>query len=118
MNRKRLGKIERELLGYEASPAGRKPREFERIARRLGRRKVKRGSEPNYASPAEPDLGHPLSIPHHAVLKSGTAKSIINALLSDVDCWKQYLDQRGDDDDEHEDDEPDEETDENEADKK
>ena len=71
---------------------GIKPDALERIAGKLGRRKVNRGSEPNYGSPEVPDLGHPISIPHHPTLKPGTARSIINDLLSDVDIWNQYLD--------------------------
>jgi hypothetical protein len=71
---------------------GIKPGALERIARKLGRRKVNRGSEPNFGSPEVPDLGHPISIPHHSTLKPGTARNIINDLLSDVDVWEQYLD--------------------------
>lgn len=93
MNLKRLAKIERELGELQRAPHGRKPRIFEQLAKKLGRTKVNRGSEPNYASPAEPDLGPPLSIPHHDSLKVGTALSIVNTLQSDVDIWRQHLEQ-------------------------
>jgi hypothetical protein len=92
MNRRRLGKIAKELEALRRNPNGIKPSQLERLAGKLGRRKVNRGSEPNYRSPEIPDLGHPLSIPHHQTLKSGTARSIIFSLLSDVDLWGQYLD--------------------------
>ena len=93
MNRRRLAKIQLQLAEIQRSPRGRKPSEFERLAKRLGRRKVKRGSEPNYASPDIPKLGPPLSIPHHAELKIGTSLSILTTLQSDVDVWAQHLDQ-------------------------
>jgi len=94
MNLKGLGKIERELEDLQRAPHGKSPRVFERLAKKLGRRKVNRGTEPNYASPAEPDLGPPLSIPHHDTLRTGTALSILDTLQSDVDIWRQHLDQQ------------------------
>jgi hypothetical protein len=97
MKRKRLDNIGRELAAMRRNAVGIKPGVLERIAKKLGRKRVKRGSEPNYGSPEVPDLGHPISIPHHSTLKPGTARSIIDALLSDVDTWNQHLDSIGDD---------------------
>jgi hypothetical protein len=93
MHSKRLDKIELELAGLRDAPRGRKPGEFERLARKLGRYKVNRGKEPTYASPTVPNLGSPLSIPHHPTLKTGTALNIVNILQNDVDLWRQHLDQ-------------------------
>jgi hypothetical protein len=98
MNRKRLAKIERELSELQKNPHGKSPRLFVRLAKKLGRKKVNRGKEPTYASPSEPDLGSPLSIPNHDVLKSGTAASILNTLQNDHDLWAQHLDQIGEPD--------------------
>ncbi len=95
MDRKRLDKIELELGQLQNAPRGRKPREFIRLAQKLGRLKVNRGKEPNYESPAVPNLGPPLSIPNHPSLKLGTALNILNTLQNDVDLWRQHLDQVG-----------------------
>jgi hypothetical protein len=96
MNLKRLAKLDRELAALRRAPHGRRPGEFERIARKLGRRKVNRGDEPNFGSPVVPNLGHPISIPHHQTLKTGTALNIITALENDCDLWRQHLDQQSD----------------------
>ena len=76
----------------QLSPQGRRSADFVRIANQLGRVRDNRGSEPNYVREDDPSLSPPLSIPGHtADLKVGTARSIINALLSDVDEWKLHL---------------------------
>jgi hypothetical protein len=104
MKRKRLAKIAKELAAMRRNAVDIKPKRLVRIAKSLGRRKVKRGDEPNYASPELPDLGHPLSIPNHPVLKPGTARSVIDILLSDTDIWRQHLDATEPEDDSLEDD--------------
>jgi hypothetical protein len=40
----------------------------------------------------------PLSIPNHGDLKIGTARSIVNTLLNDVDEWEIYLKENEDND--------------------
>lgn len=63
------------------------------IAKQLGREKVNHGKEPTYVNKEHPEWG-PLTIPgHRGDLKPGTSRSIINALLSDVDEWEMVLDQ-------------------------
>lgn len=94
MDPRRLAKIEGELEELQRAPHGKSPRVFVRLAKKLGRQKAKRGKEPTYDSPDVPDLGPPLSIPNHDFLKIGTALSILNTLQSDVDVWRQYLDQQ------------------------
>ncbi len=80
------------------SPQNRKPEVFISIAKQLGRRKENRGKEPTYTRERDPALSPPLSIPNHpGDLKIGTARSIIDALLSDVDDWEIYLMERDDD---------------------
>lgn len=68
----------------------------------VGRQLDSRGKEPNWVRKSDPELCPPLSIPNHsASLKAGTARSIIDQLLSDLDDWELHHDQLekdGDDD--------------------
>ena len=81
------------------SPQGRKPSEFQSIAKQLGRSLCSRGKEPNYVRIEPPVFTTPLSIPNHKPsLKPGTARSIINALMNDVDTWEIYLNEQDDND--------------------
>lgn len=83
------------------SPQGRKSDEFVSLAGRLGRVRDPRGKEPTYVRESDPTLSPPLSIPDHGAkdIKPGTARSIIDALLSDVDDWEQFLAEHEDEDD-------------------
>lgn len=100
MDSKALKKIKRQLQEMYKSPYNRKPDVFISIAKQLGRIKANRGKEPNYTRERDPALSPPLSIPNHpGDMKPGTARSIIDALLSDVDDWELYL-AKSDDDDE------------------
>ena len=80
MNLKTLSKIKRELLQIYKSPQGRK------------------ALEPTYTRERDPALAPPLSIPNHGDLKIGTARSIVNTLLNDVDEWEIYLKENEDND--------------------
>jgi hypothetical protein len=92
-----LAKIKRTLLEMQRSPRGHKSLEFEGLARALGRQREGRGKEPTYMRRQNPELARPLSIPaHNADVKIGTARSIIDALLSDVAEWERYLRGGGD----------------------
>lgn len=94
------------------SPQGRRSAEFVTIAKQLGRVRDKRGKEPNYVREEDPALTPPLSIPNHSAdMKTGTARSIIEALIDDADEWDLYLSE-GQDDDDDEDDDKDSENDE------
>src|SRR5262249_10196667 len=66
--------------------------DLERIALKLGRRRVKRGKEPTYESMAFPNA-NVVTIPNHAgkTVKRGTAANILNQLEEDVDRWEQRL---------------------------
>ena len=84
MTSKKLGKLKRELVELQKSPQGRKSRDFSRLATKLGRKLVG-GTEPNYVR-TEPFKSFPLSIPNHSGdMPTGTAASIIESLLDDVD---------------------------------
>lgn len=101
MNAKTLKKIKRQLKEMEKSPFNRKPEIFISIAKQLGRTLANRGKEPNYTRGRDPALSPPLSIPNHpGDVKPGTARSIIDALLSDVDDWEIHLAESSDDDEE------------------
>lgn len=82
----------------EKSPHNRRPEVFISIAKQLGRTKANRGKEPNYTRERDPSLSPPLSIPNHSGdVKPGTARSIIDALLSDIDDWEIHLSEKDDD---------------------
>lgn len=99
MNPKALNKLKRQLKEMEKSPFNRKPDDFISIAKQLGRTKDNRGKEPTYTRERDPMLSPPLSIPNHpGDIKPGTARSIIDALLSDVDDWEIYFSENNDDD--------------------
>jgi predicted RNA binding protein YcfA (HicA-like mRNA interferase family) len=96
MNRKKLEKLRREIEQRRASPQ--KATAIERLARKLGRRKVKRGSEPTWES----DLPgvYPMGIPHHGNkdLAPGTRNNILNQLEEqDLAAWEAKLSSNGHD---------------------
>lgn len=93
MDSKNLSKIERDLNNLLRSPSGIKSNTLISIAKKLGRVIDNRGKEPTYIRVKDPSLSPPLSIPNHKGkdLKTGTARSIIDALLNDVDEWKLYF---------------------------
>ena len=92
MNNNTLKKIKRQLQDMEKSPQKRNCRDFISIAKQLGRTEDSRGKEPTYTRTRDPALSPPLSIPRHSGdIKVGTARSIIDSLLSDVDDWELYL---------------------------
>ncbi len=65
-----------------------RPDELAAIARALGREKSNRGKEPTYVRAGAAGW-FPLSIPNHpGTLKTGTANSIVNQLLDDVEAWR------------------------------
>lgn len=107
MDGRKLRKLKRELDQLADPPRPLKSSVLESIAKKLGRRERKgqRTGEPTWIRDEEPFLCPPLSIPHHSKdLKTWTARSIIDALLSDVDVWEIYL-QSKENDDENDDEE-------------
>ena len=92
MTPKALAKVRDKLESMLRSPRGLKSRDLESIAQKLGRTRAKRGSEPTWVREDQPLLTPPLSIPHHSAdMPPGTAKSVIEALLSDADEWDLFL---------------------------
>ena len=88
----KLNKIKRQLEEMRRSPQNRNYKGFVSLAKQLGRTKEKRGKEVNYTRKRDPALSPPLSIPQHpGDVKIGTALSIIDELLSDVDDWEIFL---------------------------
>lgn len=92
MTPKALKKIKQQLKGLQKSPQNHNYKDFVALALQLGRVKDNRGKEPTYVRVSDPRLSPPLSIPKHSGdMKPRTAKSIIDALLSDVDEWELYF---------------------------
>ena len=92
MDKKTLKEIKRQLNEMYKYPRNRKTKDFISIAEKLGRKKFIRGKEPTYIRDDSPVLCPPLSIPYHSGdMPLGTARSIINALLNDVDVWEIFL---------------------------
>jgi hypothetical protein len=98
MTPRKLHKLKLELASYRRSQA--KAADLESLASRLGRKKVKRGSEPTWESQEFADV-YPLSIPHHGGkdLPIGTRRSILDQLQEDVFAWERRLDEKEDDED-------------------
>lgn len=91
MTPKKLKKIRQDLLYLRKSPHGIKRAKLETIAKQLGRSRSNIGHEPTYIKTTDPML-RPLTIPGHpGDMKVGTARSIIDQLLSDVDEWEIHL---------------------------
>jgi hypothetical protein len=90
MNRRKLDKLGRELIQMRRSQQ--KAAALESIARRLGRRTVKRGKEPMWVNREFPAL-FPLAIPHHGGkdLPIGTRNSVLDQLEDDVLAWDEAL---------------------------
>lgn len=88
MTLKKLAKIERELRGLKRRLGSIRSDELASIARSLGREKSNRGKEPTYVRAGAAGW-FPLSIPNHpGTLPTGTANSIVNQLLDDVEAWR------------------------------
>ncbi len=84
MQKDNLKNLKKELEELRKSPHGISPKTLIRLAKKLGRsRFTRRGKEPTYINGIS---DRPLSIPGHGKdLKPGTARSIIDILLSDID---------------------------------
>jgi hypothetical protein len=96
MTPRKLEKLKQQLATYWRSPA--KAADLERLAKGLGRKHVKRGSEPTWESKEFTEL-YPLSIPHHGGkdIPIGTRRSILDQLQEDVLAWERRLDDEEDD---------------------
>jgi hypothetical protein len=90
MSRKKLDQLKRELEQMRRSPQN--ARALQGLAKRLGRKPVKRGKEPMWESPEFADL-YALSIPDHGGrdLAIGTKNSILNQLEDDILAWEERL---------------------------
>jgi len=84
---RRLRSIVESLRGR----GGIKSSELEALARRLGRRRAKRGKEPTWISDELPDR-RPVSIPNHpGDLNRFTARGILDQLEADLDRYEELL---------------------------
>lgn len=93
MNRRKLNKLWRTVQGLRRQSP--KALELQRVARQLGRKKVKRGKEPVWESL---DFQHlpALSIPDHGGrdLTPGVLHSILNQLEDDLNSWDERVTQQ------------------------
>jgi hypothetical protein len=93
MTRNNLKKLAQELAEMRRSPQ--KAIALEGLAKKLGRRSVKRGKEPTWENDNFPEL-RPLAIPHHGArdLPPGTKNSILTQLEDDLIAWENKLEQQ------------------------
>jgi hypothetical protein len=106
MRRNALDKLRDELASLRRATVD--ARALESLAKRLGRKLVKRGKHPMWESKEFADL-FPLSIPHHGGkdIPSGTKRSILDQLEEDVLAWEEVLnDQEAKDSFDEDDDDP------------
>jgi hypothetical protein len=99
MTRNKLAKLKQDLAAVRRTQATAK--DVERLAKRLGRRRKKRGKEPTWESEVFANL-YPLTIPHHGGkdLASATKKNILAQLEQDVLAWEMHLDDEVEDENE------------------
>lgn len=90
MNRKTLNKLWREIKALRGTSI--KAIAIQRVAKKLGRQKVKRGKEPTWESVEFPFL-RPLTIPNHGGkdLSPGVKNSVLNQLEDDLLAWEERL---------------------------
>lgn len=100
MNKVGLKRLKKELKQLRSNFAPMDSNVLEKYATAVGRDKENRGKEPTWVRKREPHLSPPLSIPNHSKgVKAGTARSILDQLLADIDEWEQFIDQQEDDKD-------------------
>ena len=93
MNAAALKRLKAELKQLRSNFAPMKSNVLEGYASAVGRQMENRGKEPTWVRKLDPHLSPPLSIPNHSKdVKAGTARSIIDQLLADVDEWEQFID--------------------------
>ncbi len=98
MKKDTLKRLRRELKQLRFNFAPMDSNVLEKYASAVGRQKDNRGKEPTWVRKVDPHLSPPLSIPNHSKdIKAGTARSIIDQLLADIDEWEQFIDQQEDD---------------------
>jgi hypothetical protein len=91
MNRKRLSKLRKELEKLRNSTV--KALDLQRVAKQLGRRKVKRGKEPMWEN-AQFTWLRPLAIPDHGGgrdISPGVKNSVLNQLDDDLIAWDERI---------------------------
>jgi len=94
MNVAALKRLRAELKQLRSNFAPVNSNVLERYASAVGRQKENRGKEPTWVRKLDPHLSPPLSVPNHSKdVKAGTARSIIDQLMADIDEWEQFIDQ-------------------------
>ena len=95
MNQRKLRALKQELEQARRSPQ--RAAALQSLAKRLGRKLVKRGKHPMWVNEEFPKL-FPLAIPDHGGrdLAPGTRNSILNQLDDDISAWDQLLPEEDD----------------------
>jgi hypothetical protein len=90
MNRGKLDKLRLELAKLRRSPQ--KASALESLAKKLGRKKVKRGKEPVWVN-QELSGVYPLAIPHHGArdISPGVQRSVLDILEGDIAAIEEML---------------------------
>lgn len=88
MSPKKLKKLRKKIEALRRR-GGISTGELEAIAQKLGRKRHKRGKEPNWVSEILLD-SFPISIPGHGSLNKFTARNILDRLEQDVDAIEEF----------------------------
>jgi hypothetical protein len=90
MNKRKIGKLRRELRALRAGKYNLKTSDLVRFARKVGRLpNTQRGKEPTYVSPIPGT--RPLSIPGHTTINPYTADAIMDSFEEDLGRWEDLL---------------------------
>lgn len=94
MDRKKLGRLRRELKQLRAAKYNLKTKKLTQFAKKIGRKRDPlRGKEPTYVSVPFPEL-NPLAIPGHKTVNPFTGDSIMDTFEADLDKWEDHLDEQ------------------------
>ena len=90
MNQNKIARLRRELERLRSTSVN--ALVIQRLAKKLGRKRVKRGKEPTWESEAFPNL-RPLAIPDHGGkdLSPGVKNSVLNQLEDDLLAWDERI---------------------------
>lgn len=93
MNRRKLGRLQREVDGLRAAKHNIRPSDLAGIAKKLQFRRVRRGKHPTYENANFPRM-RPLSIPDHPTINPYTAEAILDDLEAAIRQWEENLEEQ------------------------
>lgn len=92
IDHKKLDELQGEIDAWRAAIHNIRPNDLVSLAKKLGRKKSKKGDHPTYESYLLPTR-NPISIPGHPKIKSGTARNILDDFEADIHALREILDQ-------------------------